>query len=434
MSATLTLLTQLVLIVGAARVAGWAAARLGQPRVVGEMAVGLLLGPSLLGRLAPGLSQTVFGPEQLAGLRALSQLGLLLFMFLVGLEVRPGQLRHKGRAALSITLSSMLTPLALGIAVALVLYPLLADPGVPALHFALFMGTALSITAFPVLARILSERGLLRTPLGALAIACAAADDLLAWCLLAGVVLLINAGAEATPLWLTLAGSAAYCAAMVLGVRPLAARLLDPARAGALSSGMLAGILLTVIGSAALTEWLGIHALFGAFMAGAIMPRTGALIEQLRARLEDVTIAVLLPIFFASVGLQADVGLIQGWGLWLAAALILLVAVAGKLGGTSLAARAVGMPWRDALALGALMNTRGLMELVVAGVGLEIGVLTPAAFTMLVLLAVVTTCMTGPLLDLLAVARAPSGDEDAQALPGLAVGLPDTGGPPGTGR
>jgi Kef-type K+ transport system membrane component KefB len=401
MSDALIWLLQLLIVVGAAHGAGWVAARMGQPRVVGEMAVGLLLGPSLLGRLAPGLSQAVFGAEHLGALSALSQLGLLLFMFLVGLEVRPQQLRQKGGPALAITLSSMLVPLVGGAAVAAALYPLIGDPSVPRLHLALFMGTALSITAFPVLARILAERGLLQSPLGALAIACAAADDLLAWCLLAGVVLLINAAAPAVPLWLMLGGSAAFCAAMLLGGRRLAARLLDPARDGALGGATLTGILLTVIASAALTEWLGIHALFGAFLAGTIMPRHPALLQQLRARLEGLTLAVLLPLFFASVGLRADIGLIQGGPLWLAAGLIVLVAVAGKLGGTTLAARASGMPWRDALGMGALMNTRGLMELVVAGIGLEIGVISPAVFTILVLVAIVTTCMTGPLLDAL---------------------------------
>ncbi len=426
MSDALIWLVQLLTVVGCAHGAGWLAARLGQPRVVGEMTAGLLLGPSLLGRLAPSFSQAVFAAEHLGALGALSQLGLLLFMFLVGLEVRPEELRQKRGPALAITLSSMLVPLIAGVAVAAALYPLIGKPGVPRLHGALFVGTALSITAFPVLARILAERGLLHSPLGALAIACAAADDLLAWCLLAGVVLLVNATAPAMPLWLMLGGSAAFVATMLLLVRPLAARLLAPAWADERDDTLLAGTLLTVICAAALTEWLGVHALFGAFLSGAIMPRNPALLQQLQARLAGLTLNVLLPLYFASVGLRADVGQIQSGPLWLAAGLIIVVAVAGKFGGTALAARYTGMSWREAAGMGALMNTRGLMELVVAGIGLEIGVISSTGFTILVLVAIVTTCMTGPLLDALVI-TAPDGHKRVQLpLATPAPGAPDS--------
>jgi Kef-type K+ transport system membrane component KefB len=274
---------------------------------------------------------------------------------------------------------------------------------VPALHFALFIGTAMSITAFPVLARILSERGMLGTRVGALAIACAAANDMMAWCLLAAVVLLIHTASPGLPIWLMLGGSAAYGAALLVGGRRVAARLLAPARSGPLSQGQLAGILLAMVASAAITEWLGIHALFGAFLAGAIMPKDASFVRQVRAKLEDVTVVFLLPLFFVAVGLRTNVGLLGSGALWCYGGLLLLAAVAGKLGGAALAARASGLPWRDAMAVGALMNTRGLMELVVAGIGLEIGVIGPEVFTMLVLLAVSTTCMTAPLLDLLKV-------------------------------
>lgn len=277
-----------------------------------------------------------------------------------------------------------------------------------------------------MLARILTERGLLHSPLGALAIACAAADDLFAWCLLAGVVLLVNATAPAMPLWLMLGGSAAFVATMLLLVRPLAARLLAPAWADERDDTLLAGTLLTVICAAALTEWLGVHALFGAFLSGAIMPRNPALLQQLQARLAGLTLNVLLPLYFASVGLRADVGQIQSGPLWLAAGLIIVVAVAGKFGGTALAARYTGMSWREAAGMGALMNTRGLMELVVAGIGLEIGVISSTGFTILVLVAIVTTCMTGPLLDALVI-TAPDGHKRVQLpLATPAPGAPDS--------
>lgn len=406
----LIFLIQLILVLAVAHGVGWLFQRLRQPRVVGEMAAGILLGPSLLGQAAPGFSAAVLGPELLGGLGALSQLGLLLFVFLVGLEIQPDQLRQKGGAALAISAASIVLPAALGVAVGLALAPQLAEPDVPPLHFALFLGVALSITAFPVLARILVERGLLRTPLGALAIACAAADDLLAWCMLAVVVVLINAAGAETPLWLMLGGSAIYCAAMLTLGRAAARMLLrppapspQPAGSPRISHMQLAGVLIMVAASAALTEWLGVHALFGAFLAGAIMPRDAGLLRQIRSRLEDLTVVLLLPLFFAAVGLRTDIGLLDGGGLWLAAGLILAAAIAGKLIGATSAARLAGMPWPDALAMGALMNTRGLMELVVAGIGLEIGVINGEVFTILVLVAVVTTCMTGPLLDLIAV-------------------------------
>lgn len=407
-------LIQLILVLSVAHGAGWIAQRLRQPRVVGEMAAGILLGPSLLGQVAPGLSAAVLGPELLGGLGALSQLGLLLFVFLVGMEIQPDQLRRKGGAAVAISAASIVLPAGLGVAAGLALAPQQADPGVPPLHFALFLGVALSITAFPVLARILVERGLLRTPLGALAIACAAADDLLAWCMLAIVVVLINAAGAETPLWLMLGGSAAYCASMLTLGRAALARLIAPPSGGdpaarppspqrPLSHMQLAGVLIMVAASAAVTEWLGIHALFGAFLAGAIMPRDAGLLRQIRARLEDLTVVLLLPLFFAAVGLRTDIGLLDGGASWLAAGLILAAAVAGKLIGATGAARLAGLPWAEALSMGALMNTRGLMELVVAGIGLEIGVINGEVFTVLVLVALVTTCMTGPLLDVIAI-------------------------------
>jgi Kef-type K+ transport system membrane component KefB len=395
----LTLLIQIALVLGVARVVGWLFQRLHQPRVVGEMAAGILLGPSVLGWLTPPLAASLFPPDQLGALHALSQLGLLLFMFLVGLELQPQSLRGQGHAAVVISHTSIVAPFALGALLAVVLYPHLADPAVPRLHFALFLGTAMSITAFPVLARILTERHLLHTQVGALAIACAAVDDVTAWCLLAGVVLLVRVPQAALPLWLTVGGTAAYSTAMVVGGRRVFAALLAPARPGRLSQGHLAGILLVILISAASTEWLGIHALFGAFLAGAVMPKDESFVQHVRAKLEALTVVLLLPLFFALTGLRTSIGLLQGGALWGYGGLIIGVAVLGKFGGAALAARASRLPWREALAIGTLLNTRGLMELVVVTIGLEIGVITPTVFTLLVLMALVTTVMTTPLLE-----------------------------------
>lgn len=394
-----TLLIQIAVVLVVARVAGWLFQYFQQPRVVGEMAAGIMLGPSFLGWLAPAFADHVFPPDQLGALNALSQIGLLLFMFLVGLELQPQTLRGQGRIAVVTSHISIMVPFALGALLAVVLYPRLADPAVPRLHFALFLGTAMSITAFPVLARILTERRLLHTQVGALAITCAAVDDVTAWCILGGVLLLVRVPDAAIPLWLTIGGTAAYCTAMIIGGRRICAALLRSAHSGRLTHGQLAGILLMVLISAASTEWLGIHALFGAFLTGAVMPKDEAFVQQVRAKLEDLTVVLLLPLFFALTGLRTSIALLQGGALWWYSGLIIGVAVLGKFGGASLAARASGLPWRESLAIGTLMNTRGLMELVVITIGLEAGVITHTVFTLFALMALVTTVMTTPLLE-----------------------------------
>ena len=292
-----------------------------------------------------------------------------------------------------------MAPFTLGALLAVVLYPRLADPAVPRLHFALFLGTAMSITAFPVLARILTERRLLHTPLGALAIACAAVDDVTAWCILGGVLLLVRVPEAVLPLWVTVGGTAAYSTMMIIAGRRICAALLAAARSGPLTHGQLARILLIVLISAASTEWLGIHALFGAFLAGAVMPKDEAFVQQVRAKLEDLTVVLLLPLFFALTGLRTRIGVLQESALWWDSGLIIGVAVLGKFGGAAVAGRASGLPWREALAIGTLMNTRGLMELVVITIGLEVGVISHTVFTLLVLMALVTTVMTTPVLE-----------------------------------
>jgi Kef-type K+ transport system membrane component KefB len=402
----LLLLVQIGVVLVAARVVGLLFRYLKQPQVVGEMVAGILLGPSLLGWAAPAISAQLFPPASLGFLNSLSQVGLLIFMFLVGVELDPRVLRDKSHTALVTSHASIVAPFFLGALLALFLYPRLSHDGVTFTGFALFMGAAMSVTAFPVLARILRERGLLKTRVGAVAIACAAVDDVTAWCILAGVVAVVRSGGGATSLWVTVGGSAAFVAVMVLGIRPVLARVEGTFhRRGKLTQDLLGVILLLGLASAWVTEYVGIHALFGAFLAGAIMPKGEHFVHALTEKLEDVTVVLLLPLFFAFTGLRTAFGLVDGAEMWGYAALIILVAVAGKWGGSTLAARFSGMSWREAGAVGVLMNTRGLMELVILNIGLDIGVISPALFAMMVLMALVTTFMTSPLLEWIYPAR-----------------------------
>ena len=395
-------LAQLVVVVAATRLVGALAARLRQPRVVGEIAAGLLLGPSLLGRLAPGLSAWLFPPATFPVLFAVSHLGLLFFMFLVGLHLDLGMLRASGRTALVTSPVSIVVPLGLGIVVGGVIQPEFA-PEVSPLPFALFMGVALSVTAFPVLARILEERGLARTRIGVVAIACAAVDDVTAWCLLAGVTAYVRAAAGSSSFARTLLLLALFTAAVLLLLPPVLKRRLPRSPASFLPVAVVC-----LLACAAATEAIGVHALFGAFLAGIAMPRRDDLRHALEVSLEAVTSVVLLPLFFASTGLRLDMGWLQGSAAWSAFGLILLAAVGGKLGGSMVAARATGMSWRDAAGLGILLNTRGLVELVILGAGLELGVLTPPVYSMMVLMALATTAMATPVLHALGLDRSES--------------------------
>ncbi|HEX2189633.1 MAG TPA: cation:proton antiporter, partial [Longimicrobiaceae bacterium] len=402
----LTLLVQVGVVLAVARLVGLAFRRIHQPQVVGEMVAGIMLGPSLLGWAAPGLSARLFPPESLASLGLLSQVGLLLFMFLVGLEFDTKLLRGRGHTAVVTSHVSIVVPFVLGAALALFLYPRLSDRSIGFTGFALFMGSAMSVTAFPVLARILTERNLLRTRLGAVTIACAAVDDVTAWSILAVVVAVVRAGSAEVPPWVTLAGSAVYVGLMLTLVRRALGALGRFARSrGRVTQDLLAVVLLLLLASAWTTERLGIHALFGAFLLGAVMPRERALVRGLTEKLEDATVVFFLPLFFAFTGLRTRIGLVEGAEMWLYCGLILLVAVAGKFGGSALSARATGLGWREAGALGVLMNTRGLMELVILTIGLELGVISPALFAMMVVMALATTFMTTPLLELIYPAR-----------------------------
>lgn len=396
----LILVMQIAIVLAAARAVGWCFRRIQQPQVMGEMVAGILLGPSLLGWLAPDLFATVFPPGSVGLLGQVSQLGILLFMFLVGAELDPALLRSRSDTAIITSHVSIAAPMFLGTGLAFYLYPTLAPPDIPFHGFALFMGAAMSVTAFPVLARILTERNLLRTKIGAVTIACAAVDDVTAWCVLAGVIALVRSDGSLQSVAITVAGTTAYVGAMFALVRPALRRLERYYHGrGFLTHDVLAVIFLVLLASAYTTEWLGIHALFGAFMAGAILPREGGFVRELSEKIQDVTVVFLLPIFFAATGLRTSIGLVTGVDAWLICGLIIAVAVAGKFGGSTLAARTTGLSWREAGAVGILMNTRGLIELVFLTIGLELGILTPTLFTMMVLMALVTTFMATPVLE-----------------------------------
>jgi Kef-type K+ transport system membrane component KefB len=394
-----TLLIQIVVILITARVVGLLFRRIHQPQVIGEMVAGILLGPSLLGWLAPGVSTWLFPPASLSSLNAIGQIGMVLFMFLVGLEFNPLNIASKKRAALVISHTSIIAPFLLGSLLSLYLYPRLSDDSVNFTTFALFVGTAMSITAFPVLARILAEHNLTQTSLGTLAISCAAIDDVSAWSILAGVVLLARRDSTFLSLLLAFAALAVFILVMLFAAPRLLHKLeLTYRKHGKISQPVLSIVFLTMMLSAWITEQLGVHALFGAFLAGIVMPKAHDFTNALTEKLKGVAVVLLLPLFFAFSGLRTSVGLLRGSEMWLYWTLIFIAAIAGKFGGATLAARATGIQWREAAAVGVLMNTRGLIELVVLNIGLDIHVLSPALFTVMVLMALVTTLMTSPLL------------------------------------
>lgn len=321
-----TLILQICIILVASYSVGWLLSKFHQPQVVGEMVAGILLGPSLLGRMAPQVSAVLFPPESLGFLYSLSQVGLLLFMFMVGVELDRNKMRQLGRAAVIISQTSIIVPFVLGASLALYLYPRLAGKTISFTGFLLFMGTAMSVTAFPVLARILSEQKLLNTKVGAIAIACAAVDDVTAWCLLAVIIAVVRSNLEQAPLWQLLAGLLIYLAIMFLVVRPLLAKL-----AANVGQKLIGALLLFMLVSSLATELLGIHMLFGAFLAGFVMPKDEESVKYVREKMGSLPVALFLPLFFAFTGLRTNIGLISDFHMVLYCALIILVAVAGKL-------------------------------------------------------------------------------------------------------
>ncbi len=379
-------------------------ARIGQPPVIGEVVAGILLGPSLLGS---ELSARILPPSAAPVLGAVAQLGVILYMFLVGLELNAGLLARRAHVVVAISHASILAPFVLGAALALVLYPRLSTSDVPFTSFALFMGVALSITAFPVLARILTDRGIARTEIGVVAISCAAAGDATAWCLLAFVVGV--ARARLGEGLAVVAGALVYVALMFLIVRPVLVRFTSRWEAGRLERESAALVFTALLLSALATEAIGIHAIFGAFLLGALIPADSAVARAFTRQLEHVVTVLLLPAFFALTGMRTRIDLVSDWSQWLLCAAIVLVATLGKFGGTFAAARLTGLGWRDAATLGTLMNTRGLMELIVLNVGLDLGIISPTLFAMMVVMALVTTMATAPVLGLLKPGAVPSG-------------------------
>ena len=395
-----TLVLQIAVVLAVCRLVGTIFLKIQQPRVVGEMFAGIMLGPSLLGWLAPQFSTYLFPASSLGFLSALSQVGVIVFMFLVGLGINPKELKSHGHAAVLTSHVSITAPFVLASFLAIYLYPRLSDDSVPFTSFALFMGAAMSITAFPVLARILTERNLLQSRLGTVAIACAAVDDVTGWCILAYIVLLIRSKGTGNPIWLTVGGLIAFALIMIYGVQRLLRRFESTYRnRGQLSDNAMALMILLALASALCTEWLGIHLLFGSFLMGAIMPKEQKFVRYVLDRFEAIVVTLLLPLFFAFTGLRTNIGLVKGPEMWMYCGVIILVATLGKLGGSMLASWWTGMPAREAAGLGTLMNTRGLMELVILNIGLDIKVISPTLFSMMVLMALTTTFMTSPLLQ-----------------------------------
>ena len=402
-----TALVAVAVIMLTAQLLGALLERWGQPRVIGEILGGIALGPSLLGAFAPGLETSLFGPAVRPQLNLLGQLGLALFMFLIGLELNPSLLRGRLPLASRITAVGIALPLALGVCLSLLLESWLPDllPGDRTLPGALFMGTAMAITAFPVLARILQERGLISQPLGALTITVAAVDDLVSWILLAAVVAYARTGSAWGALD-PLLRTAIWALVLLVGLRPLR-RWLERhyRRHGGLGPLLQVSLLAGALLSGAITEWIGVHLIFGSFLWGLAMPRYGPLHEALELRLHAVVVQLMLPLFFAISGLNTKLLALNSLDLWVATAVVLLVAVAGKFLGTWATARISGVPPREAQALGWLVNTRGLTELVILNVGLSLGVISTTLFSIGVLMAITTTLMTGPLLSRLGYER-----------------------------
>jgi Kef-type K+ transport system membrane component KefB len=404
-----TLLLQLVVILGCARIVGVILRFFGQPMVIGEMVAGLMLGPAVFGAVAPTLQAALFQRSSLSELDAISQLGLVLFMFIVGAELRlPSGARAQIMAASWIGVLSVLLPMALGLAVAVPLHPLLAPPGVSFWPFALFIAAAMSITAFPVMARILKDRGETNTRIGRLSLSGAAVADVFSWVMLALVVVLVGSGNDWSRIVSILTGLAVLCALSFGVLRPMIAWLLIRyANDGRPAGALLAALLIATFASAYATAYLGVHPVFGAFLFGACLPRDDRLLHSLIERIEHVAVLVLMPVFFALAGLNTSADAFSGAGAG-DTLLILLAAVGGKIIGGSVGARIAGERWRPALAIGSLMNARGLMELIVMKVGLDAGLIGKPLFTMLLAMAIVTTVMTGPLLNLFARGEAES--------------------------
>jgi Kef-type K+ transport system membrane component KefB len=397
------LLTQMAIVLLITVACGWLALKVGQARVIGEIIGGILIGPSVFGRFAPHLSATLFPINSFGPFETLSTVGLVLFLFLIGMELDYEQLYRQRATALLASGMSILLPFAMGALLAHSLRIRFAPQGIGSIPFVLFLGIAMSITAFPVLARILEERNLQGTALGTTAILCAAVDDVVAWTLLAFALALIGGQDAPSSLLLRLTGLVVYLFVMVGVIRPLAAYLVRRHNKPELSLELLGVVVAGALLSAAATDKIGVHPLFGAFLAGVCFPRVPRWQLALRERLDMLVSVLLLPLFFALTGMRTRLDLLDDGSMWLWAGVVLFAAVFGKMGGAALAARWTGQSWRDAVALGALLNTRGLVELIVLNIAYTVGAFTPTLFTMLVVMALVTTMLTTPILSLLGI-------------------------------
>lgn len=397
------LLLQMMIVLLVALLCGWLARKLGQSRVIGEIVGGILIGPSVFGRFAPHASHSLFPLSSLGSFEVLSNLGLILFLFLIGSELDYAQLKRQRKTAVFASGMSIFFPFAMAAMVAHSLRIRFAPDGIGRVPFVLFLGISMSITAFPVLARILEERKLQSTPLGATALMCAAVDDVAAWTLLAFALTLLGGGAHTMAMPVRLLWLGLYLVGMLGVVRPLGAWFVRKQNTIGLSYELLGIVIAVVLASAAATEAIGVHPLFGAFMAGLCFPRIEHWQTAVRTRLDMLVSVLLLPLFFALTGMRTRLDLLSGSRIWLWTGVVLLVAVAGKMGGAVLAARWTGQSWKNAAALGALLNTRGLVELIVLNIAYNAHVFSPTLFTMLVVMALVTTMITTPLLNLIGV-------------------------------
>lgn len=394
-------LLQLVVIMLSARLMGYLFQLFRQPMVLGEIVAGLLLGPSVFGALAPQLSEYLFPENSLSILQQLSQLGLIFFMFIIGMELDPQSIQNTAKKAVFISISSILIPFVSGLVLAFYLYNGYAPGEVHFTSFALFMGTTMCITAFPILARIVQERKLTRTPVGTMAITVAAIGDVVAWCILAIVVAVAKAGNVGQAL-VTILLSFVYIVFMLKAVKPVMHRIGRVyASREAMGKPIVALVFLLILLSAGTTEIIGIHALFGAFMAGVVMPDSLSFKRVFTEKIEDVSLVILLPLFFVATGLRTEIGLINSFHLWVVCLLIIAIAIIGKFGGTLIAARYAKLSWNHSLTLSVLMNAKGLMELIVLNIGYDLGILSPEVFAMLVIMALATTFLTGPGLALI---------------------------------
>ncbi len=407
------LLVQMMIVLLVALTCGWIARKLGQARVIGEIVGGILVGPSVFGRFAPHAAQTIFPASSLGSFEVLSTIGLILFLFLIGSELDYAHLRRQRKTAMFASGMSIFFPFAMAALVAHSLRIRFAPDGTGRLPFVLFLGISMSITAFPVLARILEERKLQSTPLGATALMCAAVDDVAAWILLAFALTLLGGSGHSISMSGRLLWLGVYLVVMLGVIRPLGSWFVRRQKTVGLSYELLGVILAVVLASAAATEAIGVHPLFGAFMAGLCFPRIEHWQTAVRTRLDMLVSVLLLPLFFALTGMRTRLDLFSGSRIWLWTGIVLLVAVGGKMGGAILAARWTGQSWRNAAALGALLNTRGLVELIVLNIAYNAHVFSPTLFTMLVVMALVTTAITTPLLNLIGVE---DGDKESEDL------------------